>query len=292
MNPLSRYTKIPTVYTKLSTNNIFPYSNAVCEHRPEFGACARSARDELMFNNPDSLMNGEAVVEVIKNNVDGVLDPNNMYVSDVEQLLIAIKLATKEKTYSIETKCPNCEKHGAFERDLQVLLDGVTYLEEIPYVILDESGLLIKFRPQLWKERTKFSNEMFMFHKRAALLEKDESVESEEKMKIFTEIFDGMATLSFEMMLSSIISIETPEFDGQPSEVVDDPEMIKEWLGLQPSFILSVIRDKINEFSNIGISHTLDAQCSECDHVWTIEGLFYDPSDFFAQNFSSRNQKK
>lgn len=55
----------------------------------------------------------------------------------------------------------------------------------------------------------------------------------EDKMKEFTEIFEVMTQLSFDMVVANIESIETA--DGL---VITDKEFIAEWLGEQPTFIL------------------------------------------------------
>lgn len=292
MNPLSKFTKIPLVYVKMCSNGHYQYPADVIESTgKEIGVCARSARDELMFNNPDALMNGEAVVEVIKNNVIGVKNPNKLFVPDVEQLLIAIKLATKETSYSIESSCPNCQKHGAFERDLQQLLDSATMLEEIPHLLLEDVGLLLKFRPLYWEERSSYSQEMFMCHKQAHILEQSEGSD-EEKIKEFTSIFDKMTEINFNMMSSNIMSIETPDDGEEMGVVIDNMEHIKDWLGQQPTFILEKIKTEVDKLNVIGIEHSMGVECSECNHQWELTGLYYDPSDFFVRNFSSQSQKK
>lgn len=293
MNPLSKFTKIPLVYVKMCSNGHYPYPSDVIENSSgnEIGVCARSARDELMFNNPDALMNGEAVVEVIKNNVIGVQNPNKLFVPDVEQLLIAIKLATKETSYSIESTCPNCQKHGAFERDLQQLLDSATMLDEVPHLLIDGVGLLLKFRPLYWHERSEYSQEMFLCHKQAHMLEQSEGSD-EEKIKNFAGIFDKMTEINFNMMSANIMSIETPSVGNEKGEVIDNQEFIKDWLGKQPTFILEKIKNEVDKLNKIGIDHSMGVECSECNHQWELNGLYYDPSDFFVRSFSSQNQKK
>lgn len=288
MNPLSKYTKVEVLFTKLATNDVVKYPEGVLvENTVECGICARSARDELMFNNPDALMNGEAVVNVIHNCVPNIANARKLYVPDVEQLLIGIKIATKEKEYQIEAKCPVCEAHGAFERNLQYLLDSAELLETQPELILEEvGGLLLKFRPHTWEEHSNFGLLMFQEQKKAQILENLDETD-EEKMKKFTAIFEVMTQLSFEMIVANIESVETP--DGV---LITDKKYIYDWLGEQPAFILSQIREKADEINDIGVSHTMDVGCSECGHEWTIDNLQFDPSNFFVQSFSSQNQKK
>lgn len=288
MNPLSKYTKVEVLYTKLVTNNIIKYpKNVLTNEGIECGICARSARDELMFNNPDALMNGEAVSNVIENCVPNVLNAKKLYIPDVEMLLIGIKLATKETEYQIEVDCPNCGHHGAFERDLRFLLDSAELLDEQPTLVLEDvGGLLLKFKPHTWEEYSNFGLKMFQEQKAASVIESNEDMTDEEKMKIFTNIFEAMTKLSFEMIVANIESIET--VDGT---VITEKNFISEWLGEQPAYILKQIREKADYINNVGVSHEMSVGCSSCDHEWTLTNLQFDPSNFFVSSFSSQVQK-
>lgn len=282
MNPLSKYTKVEVLYAKLISNDVIKYpSGVLVNDTVECGICARSARDELMFNNPDALMNGEAVANVIENCVPNIADARKLFVPDVELLLIGIKLATKEREYHIEVDCPECGHHGAFQRDLQFLLDSAELLEEQPELLLEEvGGLLLKFKPHTWGEYSVFGQKMFQEQRKARMLEDMEDLSDEEKIEYFNEIFESMTKLSFEMIVANIDSIETVEGD-----VITEREFIAEWLGTQPAFILKKIRDKADYVNNTGVSHQMDVGCSECGHEWTIENLQFDPSNFFVQSF-------
>lgn len=282
MNPLSKYTKVEVLYTKLVSNDVIKYpAGVLVNDTVECGICARSARDELMFNNPDALMNGEAVANVIENCVPNIGDARKLFVPDVELLLIGIKLATKEREYHIEVDCPECGHHGAFERDLQFLLDSAELLEEQPELLLEDvGGLLLKFKPHTWEEYSVFGQKMFQQQKKARMLEDLEEMSDEEKMEMFSQIFEEMTKLSFDMIVANIESIETVEGDK-----ITEREFIEEWLGAQPAFILKQIREKSDLINNIGVSHTMDVGCSSCGHEWTIENLQFDPSNFFEQSF-------
>lgn len=281
MNPLSKFTKVENVYVKLCSSIALKYPDGVLSNPVgECGVCARSSRDELMLNNPDALMNGQAVINVIENCVPNVEDASKLYVNDVEQLLIAIKLATKETSYSIETKCPECNKHGAFERDLNWLTNTVTMLEEVPELILEDvGGLLLKFRPHTWQEHSDFGVRMFQSQKRSQMIELMEDASEEEKMKIFSEIVEEMTQLNFDMIVAKIDSIEIP---SDELEVVTDKEFIGEWLGQQPSYIIRQIQEQVLKLDDYGVSHEMDVACSECQHEWTMKNVVFDPSYFFG----------
>ncbi|WAE77187.1 baseplate protein [Escherichia phage ph0011] len=275
MNPLAKYTKIEEISTKLVTNGVIPYKDGVLGPKGvKCGVCARSARDEMTLNTPDMLLNGDAVSRVIENCVPNVIDADELYVNDVEMLLIAIKVASKEETYDINVVCPECEKEGRFERNLSYLLETAKSFSEIPSVDLD-NGLRLEFKPLTWKEYSSFAERMFNEQQKTKFLETAD-IDNDEKVKIFSEVFESMAQLNFDMIGGVIAKIITPDGD----EVVEK-EFINEWLGQQSKGVLKLIREKMDEVLEIGVSHTMEVECSNCNHQWEIDGLKYDPSHFF-----------
>lgn len=275
MNPLAKYTKIEEISTKLVTNGVIPYKEGVLGPKGvKCGVCARSARDEMTLNTPDMLLNGDAVSRVIENCVPNVIDADELYVNDVEMLLIAIKVASKEETYDINVVCPECEKEGRFERNLSYLLETAQTFEEIPSIDLD-NGLRLEFRPLTWKEYSSFAERMFSEQQKTKFLETAD-IDKDEKVKIFSEVFENMAQLNFDMIGGVIAKIITPDGD----EVVEK-EFINEWLGQQSKGVLKLIREKMDEVLEIGVSHSMEVECDGCNHQWEIDGLKYDPSHFF-----------
>lgn len=285
MNPLSKFTKIEEISTKLVSNGVIPYKEGVLGTKGvKCGVCARSARDEMILNTPDMLLNGQAISKVIENCVPNVLNADDLYVNDIEQLLIAIKVATKEETYDVNTKCPECDHEGRFERNLTYLLDTAAPFKKVPTIDLD-NGLSINFRPFTWGEYSEFSERMYTLQQTSKYLEIRDDLSDEEKIKEFKDVFEKMAELNFDMITGVIWKIVTPD-----EVIVEEKEFISEWLGQQSKIVLKQIREKMDEVLDKGISHTMDVECSHCQHQWTIEGLKYDPSNFFDFSFSSQNQ--
>lgn len=282
MNPLAKYTKIEEIFVKLASNNVIKYEKEVLKSI-KLGVCARAARDEIMLNTPDALIGGDAVIKVIENCVPGIEEAGELYVNDVEQLLIAIKVASKEEHYEIQTKCPECGHEGAFHRDLKTLLDTMTYFEEQPVIELS-NGLKVYFKPYTWNEYSEFGSRMFQEQKKSEYIdsiEGDGDEVFELKKKLFTEVFEGMTQLNFDMIVQSISKIEIP--DGTE---VTEAEFITEWVSSLPKSILKEVRETSDIIQDIGISHEMEVECSECHHEWTIDKLRYDPSNFFGYSFS------
>ena len=285
MNPLAQYTKIEVLFTKLITNDVIKYPEGVVSST-KCGICARSARDEIVLNTADALIGGDAVVKVIENCVPNVSDASKLYVNDVEQLLIGIKLATKDESYDINVECPECEHLGSFSRDLNYLMNTATSFDKQPTVTM-ENGLTIFFRPQTWAEHSEFSTRVFQQHSRSKSIDLSEDMPEEEKIAIFAEIFQEMTQINYDMIVTSIEKIITPE-----DVVVTEPEYIADWVGSLSKADLKIVRDASDEVVNVGISHNMEVECNKCHHAWEITGLRYDPSNFFGLDFSSVSQKK
>lgn len=281
MNPLSNYTKIEKTYIKLPSNGFLNYENVINNPKVEIGVCARSSRDELMFNSPEALMNGQAVSKVIENCIPSVLDANKIYTPDIEAMLIAIKVATNESTYEIETKCPKCEKHGAFERDLNYLLNTMTYLEETPKITL-ENGLVLNIIPLTWEQTSTMGLEIFKLQKEVqALGDIEDTMTDDEKIKKAGEFFDRMARIQYDSINECILSIELPDEEGT---IVTDKSFIKDWLDQQPTYIIKEINNTVSDINKIGVNDKMDVECSDCHHQWTLENLQFNPTNFFTPN--------
>ena len=94
-NPLSGYFRAPKLYTKLPSGGRF-YTDDVVElgESREVAVYALTAKDEAILKNPDALLNGEAVSQIIKSCVPAVQKPRKMLSSDIDTLLVAIQGAT------------------------------------------------------------------------------------------------------------------------------------------------------------------------------------------------------
>lgn len=64
--------------------------------------------DEIMLLNPDLLVSGTAIAELIKSCVPNVSDPYKLYYPDVNVILLAIQKATYGRKITQDSFCPQC----------------------------------------------------------------------------------------------------------------------------------------------------------------------------------------
>ena len=93
-NPLSAYFRAPKLYTTIPSGGRF-YSEGIMTvpDNGELAVFPMTTKDELMLKNPDALLNGDAVIKVIKSCVPDVMDTRNLPVCDVDILTADTKIS-------------------------------------------------------------------------------------------------------------------------------------------------------------------------------------------------------
>ena len=94
-NPLSGHFRSPKIYTQLPSAGRY-YTSKVVEmpDSNELPVFPMTAKDELIMRNPDALLNGEAVSQVIQSCVPNVKNARQLLSNDVDALLLAIQGAS------------------------------------------------------------------------------------------------------------------------------------------------------------------------------------------------------
>ena len=279
-NPLMAYKPHPRVYVKLPSLGVYYKDGVVNTTDHEIGICAMSAKDEMALNNPEALMNGRAIIEIIQNCVGAIEDAGELTSADVEVLLLGIRLASGNKTYEVGGICPVCAQKGVFERDIDYVLSQVQHHTEESTEILD-TGLIVHLKPNSWKSHSNIQQMAFQRQRLIAVAQDDE-VDNETRRQIFQEVFDSMIEINMLLLADCINYIETPEGE------VHDTAFIREYIETLDKNTIKSMSAKIEALNNIGAPHEMEVVCSnsECNHEWTLEGLRYDPSHFFAQSSS------
>lgn len=273
-NPLMAFTPHERVYVQLPTEGKF-YDDSVIDlsEGTEVGVKPMSAKDEMMFNNPDALMNGRAVSAVLRNCVPAVKNPAALAVSDIEALLLGIKLASNETSYDINTKCPECSKEGSFSRDIDHLLQTITkHADEYTYDL--KNGLVVYLQPNTWTSHSKLQQVAFR-QQRLVQVAQNPDLSDTDKQDIFNTVFSEMIELNMDMVCDCIAYIDAPD------SKVKDKKFIREYVETLSKQQVKELSDIVEVINGVGVSHEMEVACSECEHEWTIEGLRFDPSYFF-----------
>ena len=110
-NPLSSHFRAPKLFAPIPSAGKF-YESAVVEmpETLELPVFAMTAKDEMIMKNPDALLNGEAVAQVIQSCVPNVKNARAMLSSDIDVLLVAVQGATYGDAVVVTAPCPTCEE--------------------------------------------------------------------------------------------------------------------------------------------------------------------------------------
>jgi hypothetical protein len=274
-NPLKQYFRQIKLYIKLPSG-ISYYSDDAVEFTStgEVGVMPMTGKDELLLKNPDALLNGEALIEIINSCVPAVKKATSLLTNDIDALITAIRFATYEDTLETELVCPSCGHQNLFKLDLQYSLDNMSYLEK-DYVVNLNSGVSIFVKPYGFPELLKGLHAQFEQSKISRAIA-DENVNEDKRIKMFSAGFKEMVVITRDLLCNSVIKV----VDEANSVNVTDPTFIREFLNNIEKADYDKISDLIKDINQIGIKKSFVANCDKCQHSWESE------IDFNPVNFS------
>lgn len=276
-NPLADFYRNPKLYVTLPSGTNF-YSKDVVEMTEvgELPVYPMTAKDDILTKNPDALLNGDAVIKLVKSCVPAVKNPALLLAPDMEVLLIAIRQASSDtKFMEVDRNCPECNEPNRFDLDLSVALAESQEIEALKEVVLS-NGLKVLISP---------TNYMHTIQGAKAVIEQNRQFQnidvnnSDEQLKALGEALEKLSTMNYEVILKSIVSITIPD----TGLVVDDVKQIADFLDNVEKAIGIELNDAVSQINNGGIQKEVEMQCGECEHVYTTP-INYDPVGFFLNS--------
>ncbi|ASV44103.1 hypothetical protein PBI_SCTP2_88 [Salicola phage SCTP-2] len=292
MSALQKYYRKPKFYFTLPSQLNFYNEGDIDKSEElsilgEVGVMPMTTMNELELKNPESIINGSAVESLIRDCTTLNINPKKLIKSDVDALLVGIKMASNSSTtYNFSVTCPNEECGHQFEytRDLDKILNSIDTLDEQYTVELsqDESTLLtVYLRPSLYEEHIDVDNQHFKERKRLREIENkinnltEEEFESEDfedqKTRFYGmlgEVFKDMSQSAIETYAKNILYVHVKDDNEGVDEYVDDYDEIVQWMYDLDTDSYMSIKDKISEINNKGLDDTETITCQECGHEW------------------------
>ena len=274
-NPLKGYFRQIKMYLKLPSGTTY-YEPGVVNFTDtgEIGILPMTGNDELILKNPDALLNGEALIEIIRSCAPSVSDPKKLLTNDMDAIITAVRFATYNDSLETELNCPSCNHKNLFRLDLQYSLNNMSYLDP-EYVVNLDSGLSVFVKPYGFPEVLKGLHAQFEQSKLARAVE-SQKLTDEERFKLFSNAYKELSIITYSLMVNSVIKV----VDESKDINVSNKEDIKEFLQNIDKKSVDKISDQIKEINQIGIKKTFTAHCEECHHEWESE------VDFNPVNFS------
>ena len=273
-NKLSKYYRSPKLYVRIPSQGAF---NPDMEQSMsgELAVMAMTGRDETMAKNPDALLNGEAVTSMIKSCVPGIQNPKEIPITDIDTLLIAIKIATNGEEHEVSAKCPKCASEVRGMVNLRDVLPTAKLLEA-EYPVKLDTGVTVYVKPYTFSMQTEAALAAFDETKTLQNLTNEKEINSE-SMAIYNKSFRRMADMSVSLLARSIIKVVTPDGDE-----VSDPNEIFAFVQNIDSKAAKQMDEVLAKINSLDVDKRLELTCEkeDCKNVWTTE-VEFNASDFF-----------
>ena len=261
-NPLSKYFRKPGIYVQIPTGGKFnpEIEKTVLDELP---ILPMTAIDEISMQNPDELLNGEALINLIKSCCPAIPNPRNLCNIDAEMIFLAIKYASYGKDVNHTHTCSKCEEKADYNIDINHILEKFPDISAIPPI--EHEDLKIFVTPPKLDSLTRLA---LIEVEQARILNKiretanGEEGDEVEMAKQFAISFRKVSRQNIDLLLSSIDRIETPD------TVVTDKDAIMEFMENVPSNVVKKVND------NVGIAtpkleeiSTFEFTCEKCSNL-------------------------
>jgi hypothetical protein len=256
-NPLKRYYRQPQISIQLPSKARY-YAADVVETTTtgEHPVLPMTAIDELAFRTPDSMMNGQATVDVIKSCIPTILDPWQLVNYDIDTVLIAIRIASYGETIDVTSGVPGTNESVTHTVSLPQMLEQLRNIEVTDTCELKD-GLKITVSPLTYKQITESQLKTFEQQRIYAQVSQSQMT-AEEKTKRFTDSFKILSELNMSLLISNIDRITLPA-----GESVTDREQIKQFVENADAKLIKELENKLIDIRQQGSIKPFKAKATE-----------------------------
>lgn len=272
-NPLAQFFRQPAIYIRLpSQGRTWPAGSVDIPANGEIPVYPMTAIDEITYRTPDALFNGEAVVSVITSCVPNIKNGWAIPITDLDAILVAIRIASYGHSMDIGTKCPSCGEEHDFALDLRTIIDK---LKSADYSNgLNVGDLTVFFKPLTYKEVTENSQLQFEQQKTIQMLTAAE-VEEKDKVSRLNEMMKKIVEITVKALAQSIAEIRI----GNTS--VTESEYIEEYLKNCERSVYDQVKDRALALRADSELKPLNITCPSCQHKYEQE-FTLDMARFFV----------
>jgi hypothetical protein len=274
-NPLSKHFRQPQLYIKLpSQGKWYPVDALERTVTDEYPVYAMTAKDELTLKTPDALLNGQSTVDVIHSCVPNIKNAWAMPAVDLDAVLIAIRQATYGNAMEFVSVCPHCQQKNESALDLGALSGQITCPDFSKTILID--GLEIFIKPQTYKQFNISSIENYE-QQRIIQLVGDKTIDEEEKILRFNQLFQKLLNLTVEQVTKSVAGIRVDDV------VVEDPVQIDEFFKNCNKSVWESVKQRLEEIGDQNPLKKIKITCEhdECSKPYETP-LMFEMSSFFV----------
>jgi hypothetical protein len=270
-NPLTQYFRQPAIYIRLpSGGKFYPPGTLQMPPNSELPVLPMTSVDEITYRTPDALFNGTATVNVIKSCVPSIRDPWVMPSTDIDAVLVGIRIASYGHEMEIGTTCPACNEADEISVDLRRVNDMISAGNYDQ--VLNMGDLEIYFKPITY--RTVNLNNQVQLEQQQAMQLINSDVDDKIKLEQLNKSMAVINDTTLNTVAQSIAAIKTPQ------AMVTETEFIVDFLRNCDSKKFNQLRDHVIGLKQASEVKPLDLTCKECNHKYK-QAFTLDLSSFF-----------
>ena len=277
-NPLAQYYRKPGTYIELPSGGRYYKLTPKLSDTNELAVYPMTAKDELALKNPDALLNGEALKQVIASVCPDIRDVSEIPAPDIDAILVAMRMTSYGDDMEIDVMHGCEESEGKSQRvtvGLGSVLSTSKAIPETMGTVTLANQVVVQLRPYTLEAQSRLLRVQFNTMRSLQGAEANENSTIEQKADIANRGYDQLVVLSQDILAASIISVTLP--DGN---AVTNFTHIHEWIKNLDRASNERLDEEIKSFGKFGITRTLEVTCDHCKNKFTTDMLF-DPTSFF-----------
>ena len=282
-NPLVKSYTDPKTYVKLPSGGAYYSEKPEMSIDGEVGILPMTAVDEMLFQSPDNLLNGESLFKVLARCVPGIKNTREIPNPDLDAILVGLRIATYGNEMDVDALCPKCEEKNTYNINLPTLLANATELES-EYKLELNNDINIKIRPFTVESTISialYAVELSAMQRQIQMSSNE--IDEESAIAAIRTTMEKSSKRLVELISASVLEVTILQpTEEEPDAVikVTDTAHIKEWVEVLTVGEYKKIRSKVEEVSALGLARTLSASCTSCEHTWDVQ-IGVDPASFF-----------
>jgi hypothetical protein len=272
-NPLSQFFRQPAIYIKLpSGGQGWPQGSINMPANGELPVYPMTAMDEITYRTPDALFNGESTVSVIQSCLPNIRDAWSVPSTDLDAILVAIRIASYGHSMDIETTCPQCSTESNFGLDLRSVIDKMKSADYNQPIVMGDLSVFV--RPLDYRQIT--DNSMIQFEQQKTMqIMNDSGATEETKVAQLNRTMKAMVEATVTVLAQSVREIRTP------TAVVQESDQISEFMHKCDRAVFNRIKDHAISLREASELRPLKMKCMNCQHQYE-QAFTMDMARFFV----------
>lgn len=277
-NPLAQYYRKPGTYIELPSGGRFYNTTPKLSDTGELAVYPMTAKDELALKNPDALLNGEALKQVIASVCPDIANVSEIPAPDIDAILVAMRMTSYGDDMELDVT-HGCEESGGKSQRVTVGLGSVLAtsraIPETLGTVTLANGVVVQLKPYTLEAQSRLLRVQFNTMRQLQSVEANENSTIEQKADVANRGYDQLVALSADILAASITVVRLP--DGIE---VTNYAHIHDWVKNLDRASNERLDEEIKAFGKYGITRTLEVTCDHCKNKFTTDMLF-DPTSFF-----------